>query len=994
MSLWYLWKSIQRHKMRSLTIALGIFISITMITGMSLASDQLRSYQILNEINNVRTDIVISTVENKHYLDLFDRIDNDVTDLNNLIQKNDDFLYAFPTMPHFWRLAKILQENETVNWNATKTLDNYNLSKIARQSQIYAFPHNIFDDSRTESRYANLFESNQTIDFSQAGIYLDYATALANNLSVGDEFSMSFFRKSIYVDQVTSDLIDASYSMNISDIQIVGIYQFTNSPVFLEEFGGNQADVSLIKIIGGMDYIINHFFLPMYNQSAERFDTTIEEFKLRYLTLQYHILLDHERISEINPNKIASKLKEIESLVKNSFPDPTFECQVQLNEIVSNIEQLSYLFQGIYIVVSVPVILLGWYLCKTTWILSYQSRRREISLLKVRGGSRKQLKTMFRIEAALIGCLGGLFGIIGGHISAHFILQSMYPEIAKSFLQIFSRNSFFKVDFLSISRGGFSFLLGMGMSVTAVNKPLAQFIRCKPVDGLKQFDHRHANKLMKTRTEVILLILGIIPIAMTLISQGFIPTDERIFASVVFLILSALSTPLLPFAPFFLIYSTIRLICQNSHIFSGIIKFLSRVHPKAISLFANKSILRNQARSFRLIFLISISLSFLVMASTIEDIETEHQHQMRTLQTGDGLITSVFFQRSLTQGLDPFMNYVDKHLVDIGAVNYTCALRYAESGLDLELEDIECELAAIECLKFTQYIELKDSWIEDEKIVPLLEDLSEIPNAIIIPTDLANKGIEVGDTISMSYLSTTFDMATVDLHVIGIYTIMPIVYAEFWSNPVITNIHTLNSTEALVESMALTFYDDLEANKSLTLSGINTMIQNYPDSETYTYRPHNVDYENYSDTLLTSLLQYLNLESYYLIAIVCFGTGIIMYISIREKSRDLSLLRARAVPKGVLFKIQFSEGFILIFISILFILLGILGAFAMILQLNNVSILLENFFPRTISIPWGKIALQVSASIFMIFCSIGFAVFFESRKSDIGKITTILRSSS
>ena len=64
-----------------------------------------------------------------------------------------------------------------------------------------------------------------------------------------------------------------------------------------------------------------------------------------------------------------------------------------------------------FIIASLPVFFVAWYVGSTVSDVSFNLRRREIGLLLTKGFSRRQLWWMFLFEAALIGLLGGLLGI-------------------------------------------------------------------------------------------------------------------------------------------------------------------------------------------------------------------------------------------------------------------------------------------------------------------------------------------------------------------------------------------------------------------------------------------------------------------------------------------------------------------------------------------------------------------------------------------------------
>ncbi len=94
-----------------------------------------------------------------------------------------------------------------------------------------------------------------------------------------------------------------------------------------------------------------------------------------------------------------------------------------------------------FIVVSIPVFFVAWYLGSTVSDVSFNIRRREIGLLSTKGLSSGQIQRMFLSEAVVVGLIGGALGVIGGlllnqyyvgavDLNNLFASRSFSPEIA------------------------------------------------------------------------------------------------------------------------------------------------------------------------------------------------------------------------------------------------------------------------------------------------------------------------------------------------------------------------------------------------------------------------------------------------------------------------------------------------------------------------------------------------------------------------------------
>src|SRR4030067_3797552 len=90
-----------------------------------------------------------------------------------------------------------------------------------------------------------------------------------------------------------------------------------------------------------------------------------------------------------------------------------------------------------FIIVSLPIFFMAWYVGTTVSDVSFNSRRREIGLLSTKGFSTGQISRIFLAETILIGTAGSLIGLLLGFfltplftsipMGAQFSLQTINP---------------------------------------------------------------------------------------------------------------------------------------------------------------------------------------------------------------------------------------------------------------------------------------------------------------------------------------------------------------------------------------------------------------------------------------------------------------------------------------------------------------------------------------------------------------------------------------
>ncbi len=991
----YLWRTLSRNKLRTFLVAIGIIVSVTMITGINVASNQMGTYQIVKEVDQVKNDF---SFQQSGYLvepGIPDTYTQDLAKLAELENELDEYLLSYASNFRQEENLYIQNSEEELNWTKVLSLPRINQTDYVSPGNLYAFGENIFNHPQTSSRFSDLISSNTTFDFSKPGVYVDITTANSKNLTIGSNISIGVYRYTYQYDENTDKTVILNFTTATQNIPVLGVFSLIDASTFMESFGGYYWDEVPSIILGNLTYMENEIISPMREDLKEQLkEINGESDYYEQSSFRYHILIDHTAIVQTNPNTIRDNIEYIETRIKLKLNDANYQLQSNLKSAVMGVRALILIFQGLFVIVSIPVLILGWYLCKTNWILSYQRRRREMALLKTRGGYQRQLKTMFMYEALFIGVAGGLIGVIGGNLTAYLVLNRVYPDAAAFFAADQTIRQLFTGEYMSISTWIVGIIVGLGMSIFAVRKPLKQFAKLDPIEGLQKYSEAHHTTLEKRKSDVILLIIGIIPILNALVAQGFLAVNQDIYFNAFIMIIATLSTPLLPFAPFMVIYAIIRLVCRNEKLFTRFIKRISSIFNDRISLFTQKSIIRNQARSFRLVFIIAMALSFMVMATTIEGIETEYQEQIYSLETGDGIPLSVYYWGDLRPNVSSMISQFETTGDEYGLRDFTYAYRFSNSQVTSANAEYYNSLVAIDVEGFMENIELRDRWFVDMTAEEALTKLETIPNSTLIPNNFA-EGYEINDPISVRYYDQDVnDYAEIVLTIVGIYDVCPLVYNQWqYERPVLVNTGTLNTSIAKVDNMILTFYDEIDDDFTVTADQLITAIESNDAFTGYVGEAWTISTNETVNLVTTSLLRYLNLQSFYLLTIVGFGVGIIMYISINEKSRDLSLLRARAVPKKVIYKIQLAEGLTLLLMSTIFISLGLLGGATMILQLNNLTALSLSSFKRSLMIPWGQIGLQVVGSLLLFMGCIALAVAIEIRKSDVSKITDVLRIS-
>ncbi|WP_457557083.1 FtsX-like permease family protein [Candidatus Harpocratesius sp.] len=995
----YLRRSLWRNKTRSLLIMIGIIVSIMLVSGVNIASNRMALHMIKEQLDEVKVDFTLKSGD--------DNIKANLEKLDQLSLEMDEYITSYVVGSATNYQSIYIPDSTSINWSAYLSNNDYSLWRRFNFSIFCGLYENIFEDPQVQSRFGDLIQFNTPLNLSQDGVYIDSGFAQYMQLNPGDNLTI----RVVFQDYVNigGNYEQVNYLINSTDIPVLGTFDISDMQNILQIVGTSDyyfQDGSRL-ILGNISYIqnlIDEMELMMYivKGNPDYSDSNLWENGGTEFTIKYAVLLDHSEMLNNQPSEIADRLEYISTRISRIGEGKFYSISTSLYWVVRQVQLQMILYQTLFLFISLPVLILGWYLCKTNWLLSYQQRRREIALLKVKGGITQQLKSMFFLEALIIGGIGGIIGILGGNLTSTLVLSRIYPQALQDQTTISIIGQIFSGEYMKLSTWLIGIIGGIIISILAVRKPLKEFTKMEPIEGLAKYHEISYNAIPKKKMDWILLIVGGFPILISII--GDLLMDQANFGLLMLLFpLISISTSILPFAPFILTYALVKLLCRNISLFQKIVSQISKLFSKNISVFTSKSIVNNQARSFRLVFIVAMALSFLVLSATVEGSEMNYQNQRNTILSGDGVRVDLYSPRLGTDGIDNLVNYLQSNFSDVNVrgLNWLGTLyngrlkTYSEdyNGIYDDYGYMETpKVSLISAENYTKDINIYSKWINSEYGVEVISKLSQ-GNYCLIPDTMVEQGYKVGENLTILYNSANESISEpfeIDIKILGSYSAFPLTDEYSWNPDIIIANQTIQ--DGVIKYITVTFYPSAGTSlEEIDIDKLITLIKEW-DSNGYVEK-----YQTWNEGVTDvtgSLLRFLNLESLYLLTIVTFGIAIIMYISINEKSHDMGLLRARGVEKKVIYKIQIAEGLTLILLGTIFTFTGILGGASIIIQLNNLTGLgISGALQREIYIEWGKLLLQLAASIFAFIVSIAIAVAIETRKSDVSKIGDLLRIS-
>ncbi|MHA1674918.1 MAG: FtsX-like permease family protein, partial [Promethearchaeota archaeon] len=792
-----------RNKVRSLLIMTGIVVSIMLVSGVNIASNQMATYMIKERLDEVKVDFRISSLD--------DNITANLDKLEKLSEELDEYLTSYAVGYASNDMAIYQKKDDNTNFTAILDDDDlWNYWDLFNRSYFCGLDNNIFENEEIEKRFSELISFNTPLNLSQEGLYIDSDFAKEYDLAPGDTFTVNIALIQGEYNEPLDKYEEYRHVVNISNIPILGLMNIPEAYDFGEFIGetwGYYPDDTRFFLgnITYVDNLISQFSGMLENVSVindygyDPWENSGTPFSIRY-----GMLLDHDVLINSRTGEMADRIEYIEQRIERVGDGEFNSIYTRLGNTLQMVQLEIILYQSLFLIVSLPVLILGWYMCKTNWLLSYQRRRREIALLKVKGGISKQLKGMFFLEATIVGAIGGLLGIIGGNFTSTLVLSRIYPQAleGETFLEIMGQ--MFSGEFLQLSTWLLGLIGGILMSWFAVRKPLREFAKMEPIEGLAKYHETSHKTIPKKKMDVFLLFLGGIPILVS-IGANFLMDSFGFAAYIIIAPLMGISTALIPFAPFILTYALVKLLCRNIVLFQKVIGKISKLFSKSISVFTTKSIVNNQARSFRLVFIVAMALSFLVLASTVEGSEIEFQAQRQTVLTGDGLRIDFSSPGLASRGTDVLMNDIlsNESTLHVDSVNwlgnlYGSGLK-GQSGGDMFEDDFYyyggSQISLISAENYTEYMDIREKWIESEYGIDVIAKLAEGKYCLIPSSMVVDQGYLIGENITFQYPSSNtsvLENAEIELEILGSYDAFPLTNEYSWNQQIIVANSTIS----------------------------------------------------------------------------------------------------------------------------------------------------------------------------------------------------------
>jgi len=647
-----------------------------------------------------------------------------------------------------------------------------------------------------------------------------------------------------------------------------------------------------------------------------------------YGEITIYVFVNVDRESLINPWDLIGSVRKIsliDSEINNKISAVIQQYAPSKNYIYSDnvpllVQALTYASFSVtmvrmqFIVFSIPVLLMGWFLALIANWIFLNERRKFFGLLKVRGASNSAVRRGVLLEAIIMGILGGLLGglltiIISSHITS-FVFGLNLPENLVSKYAWMLSSTYIVVGVI----------LGIILSLLASWGPSKKASSLKIVDALYEHLEEIEVEKINVRRYLLFLIIGLYGLVELITKQWillmFISYLIRTRAFVLFFLFfvyALFEMFAIYLGPLIFAYTSLKLMMHYSDKLAPIFKGISRIFLGELSIVAAKNFVRKPARTARIAFLIVLmigtAMAFNVsMATSINNAKVQIKYDIGA----DIAISGPSISYADYQKLEDNLSKIDG-VSSIASYVYLDWIQLSKT----EFESIYLTIIGVNSTYFgTSYIsdnhlsgatvsELRNLFSKKDQIYGVISKYTK---------DLLEK--DVGDTIEVfsSRLNTTLKVKIAAvanfLPGFGYLTAQRSVYllVPLWLIDNMTELlYTLNPDKVLID--VKDGYNSTAIAKSIENLMKDMNIRG-------TLRDHQSEVKNLETGVTAILYRFTNYMFVFSGVITLIGVSLVMAMTAVERRREIALLKVRGFSNAQIVLTFLAEALIIALLAI------------------------------------------------------------------------------
>ncbi len=366
----YSFKRVTRNWTLFVALLIGIILASTFFAAINIKANLAAKDALDQQLSQTTSDFMFTTTLNSTNL---------AWAMNNI--SNIEGVKSVAMVSRLYQTANVSSDNYTTSWYVP----------------IVVFPDSEIINNEWLNKPKGEIGENQT--FLIMGYMLKDRVKVGDNISTSISFPMPKYWNSTYI------------PINLT---VTGIADFTDKGYKLLSGMGGGVYIQYATSSSNDRYNYQQDTMIVgWNSTFVKLWSNINNSAIQATFL---INVDHDKL--LNPWDTATSAKKVQMVadkIQNNVL-AQFETYDHVDNLLGNILtnfQYSMLPMLIsFIIISLPVLFVAWYMGSTVSDVSYNMRRREIGLLSTKGMSSRQIQRLFLTEALTIGFIGGLIGVV------------------------------------------------------------------------------------------------------------------------------------------------------------------------------------------------------------------------------------------------------------------------------------------------------------------------------------------------------------------------------------------------------------------------------------------------------------------------------------------------------------------------------------------------------------------------------------------------------
>ncbi len=707
--------------------------------------------------------------------------------------------------------------------------------------------------------------------FDQTGAMIGDATATQLGLKVGDSIQINFAAG-----------IKNPYRIKVSGIVGMGVSEplfYNPDPAGGEGYGVVADVVFLPPTIFERDLAPTLSRLPITTSSVGQTGSNVV---LLPVERQVHLKIDQSNLNA-DPSKAFKQLEALRRSLERPFPGQV-RVQNNLAKKLDNAKKDILAAKMLFLFLAIPGVLLAAYLSKYAVELSAEERRRELSLLRVRGAGTTDVLIITAFTALIIAVLGILSGLLFGTLMLALSLGSSVFNVAN--LELVGPSV------------GWATLGGFVLTTLAFFLPAWAQLRGEISGARRTVTRVQAVPLWRRmNTDFLMLIAAGIVLYVTDANGGFKPTGTE--GTAVTLSFYLFLAPFL-----FWIGTTLLLIRLLDLLLTRGAPIVARVLKTMfgeLGVVAARGMTRRSNAMGSAVTLTALSLSFGVALSLFLGTYASQKNGDIAYVVGSDVRVTPPASANLTPEFAGKLS---------GLPNVTSTTSLARDPVAL-IGSEKKSVYGIDVSSFERTAYLPNAMFENGNAHAALEALKNTPNGVLLARDQADKyDINVGDKVLMRlYNPRTAQYVPLEAKAVGIYTYLSTSSqdADFALN-----------RDFMTKTVG-TLGADLFLVKTPDPAGVTVSIQNTFGSKLTLKLENTLTATKIDSSSLTSLnLAGLGgLERAYTALIVAASLGVFLISMLQARRKEFGTMRALGTDETQLRTLLAAEALSISSISLL-----------------------------------------------------------------------------